>query len=79
MPLYYFHLRNGLDAEDEEGVELLDEAAARGYAVECARDLASADVREGSLNLEYAIEVTDGSRTLFRVPYGEAIVLSGRG
>ena len=77
MPRYYFHLRNGLDAEDEEGAELPDEAAARAHAVDCARDLAAADVSEGSLDLDHAIEVADGSRTLFRVRYGEAVALSG--
>lgn len=77
MPRYFFHLRNSLDAEDREGVELADEAAARAYAVESARDLAAADVRQGWLDLDHAIEVADGARTLFRIPYGEAVDLRG--
>jgi hypothetical protein len=48
-PRFYFHICDGRGFfEDEEGVDLADEAAARRQAVEGARNLMTGDLREGS-------------------------------
>jgi hypothetical protein len=59
MPRYYFNLRSYSDADDAQGVELVDEAAARELAVESARELVYADIANGWLNLDHRIEVVD--------------------
>jgi hypothetical protein len=52
MPRFYFHISNGQGfIEDEEGIELTDEAAARSNAVAAARDVMAGDLREGLLDL----------------------------
>ena len=48
MPLYYFHITNGVRAfRDYEGMELPDLKAARTYALADARDIMRRD-RSGS-------------------------------
>lgn len=59
MPRYYFNLRSYSEADDAEGVELVDEAAARELAAESARDLVYAGIANGWLNLDHRIEVVD--------------------
>ncbi len=59
MPRFYFHLRNTLETDDEEGRELPDLEAARELALENAREIVCANIREGYLNLDHRIEVTD--------------------
>jgi hypothetical protein len=77
---YYFHLRNDVDAPDDEGRELGSIEAAREIACEEARMLAADEVGRGHLNLDHAIEVTDGAGVpLFRVAFGEAVTVSGDG
>lgn len=64
MPRYYFNLRDDREIDDEEGVELADEAAAREVALANVRELACADIRQGWLNLDHRIEVRDGAGDL---------------
>lgn len=59
MSRYYFHLRDSDLTEDEEGMDLPGVNAARTHAMDCARDVMCADLREGWLNLKSAIEVVD--------------------
>lgn len=60
MPRFYFHLRDDVSADDEEGKELPDIGAARAQAEKYARALAAASVAErGILNLDHRIEVTN--------------------
>ena len=50
MQRFYFHIRNGVDARDEEGKELRDLEAAREHARQCAIFSAAEAVRiEGTL------------------------------
>ena len=47
MPRFYFHLRNDLSVDDEEGVELPDLAAARDHAIYNARSIAAENAHAG--------------------------------
>lgn len=77
MPRYHFHLHNDMDAFDEEGVELADAAAAREYAIQNVREVASESIAQGHLNLDHFIQVTDerGEEVLL-VRFGDAITVS---
>ena len=79
MPRYFFHLHDDLDVSDEEGTEFPDDAAARAYAIENAREVACESIAGGHLDLDHFIEVTweDGTAVL-RVRFGEAITVAGR-
>jgi hypothetical protein len=61
MPRYYFNLRSYAEADDAEGVDLVDDAAARELATESARERVYADIANGWLNLDHRIEVVDES------------------
>jgi hypothetical protein len=78
MPRFYFHICNGHGfVEDEEGVDLPDEAAARRNAVEAARDVMAGDLREGRLDLTSFIEVEDDAhRLLFTLTFAEAVTVN---
>jgi hypothetical protein len=71
MPLYYFHIRNGSDLEqDPEGSELPDLETAHAEALTVARELTGAIPEFNSNTL---IEIADESgRTLLRVPFSDA-------
>ena len=77
MPLYYFHLRNGLGfTRDEEGQELADVAAAMDVAVLSVRSLIAAEASEGRIDLRGRIEVRDHEDApLFDLPFADAIVV----
>jgi hypothetical protein len=76
MPRYYFHLYNDVVAEDEEGQDLPDLAAAREYALRNIRDLMTEEVMKGRLILRHRIEIADeqGKRVL-TVPFSEAVTV----
>ena len=57
MPRYYFHLFNDVNAEDEEGLVLPNDAVAIQKAITSARELAAESVRQGHLILHHRIEV----------------------
>lgn len=75
MPRYFFHVRGGpVEADDEEGSELPDAAAAERYAISAARELLAAAVIEGRLPLDERIEVSDASgRRLLSLSFGDAV------
>ena len=77
MSRYYFHLRNDLDADDDEGQELPDLTAAHAKAVEYARQMAAASVvEEGKINLAHSIEVHDESGAIaLAVSFGDALTI----
>jgi osmotically-inducible protein OsmY len=57
---YHFNIRNGTGfTADDEGMDLSSEADARSHAIEGARSLISAEVLQGTLDLNGQIEVTD--------------------
>ena len=65
VPRFYFHLCNCLEfAEDEEGVELADYAAARRNAVRSLRGVMSGDLLHGEVNTASFIEVEDEKHEL---------------
>lgn len=80
MPLYYLHVCDGNGfVEDEEGRELPNEAAARAEAIIGARDIMTADIRSGELDLTSFIEVEDENRNLlFTLPFSEAVEIKHR-
>jgi len=73
---YFFHVRNSIEADDEEGRELADDAAAKAHAVDSARSLASHDVRNGTLDLSHRIEIADqDGKRVATVTFGDAVVI----
>ena len=78
MPRYYFHIFNGETTIDEEGAEFVDLDAARESALEAARDMVCEAVREGHLNLDHRIEITDEDNgPLMTVTFREAFTIQG--
>lgn len=77
MPRFYFHVINDIDAPDQEGQELDTLAAANLKAIDYARDLASAAVRQGRLDLTHRIEIEAEDREiLLTVTFADAIEVS---
>jgi hypothetical protein len=81
MPLYYFHMTNGLRVfRDYEGVELPNLRTARTYALADARDVMQHD-RSGSEDWTlWTFEITDekGAYAL-TVPFSDAEKDDGAG
>jgi hypothetical protein len=79
VPRYYFHVRNDIDADDDEGVELADDAAARAYARNAARHLICHGIHEhGGVNLDHHIDVAgEEGIPLFQVPFRECFTITG--
>lgn len=76
MPHFRFHVLNDIDAPDDEGQDLDNLAAANLKAIDYARDLASAAVRQGRLDLKHRIDVEDESGSvLLTVTFADAIDL----
>ena len=75
MARYHFNIRNGTGfTADDEGMDLSSEDDARSYAIEGARSLISAEVLEGTLDLNGQIEVTDeGQGAVMTVRFIEAV------
>ena len=75
MPRYHFNIRNGHGfTADEEGLDLSSERDARIQAIQGARSLISAEVLEGTLDLDGQIEVTDEQNdAVMTVRYREAV------
>ena len=62
MPRFFFNLRNDIDADDPEGTELPDLAAAKRKAEAYAIDMAAASITEHhKLNLDHRIEIADAA------------------
>lgn len=77
MPRFYFNLCNGAEfAEDEEGVELADYAAARRKAVEGLRGVMAGDLLMGDLNTASFIEIENERHELVgTVSFSEVVSL----
>jgi hypothetical protein len=78
MPRFYFHICNGDGfTEDEEGLELADDIAARAFALVNARDIMAAEMRAGQLNPASFIEVEDADHQhLFTLPFSESYIVT---
>jgi hypothetical protein len=75
MPRFYLHMSDGNGfIEDEEGMDLPDEAAAREAALRCARDVMTGELRSGRLDLTSFIEVENEQRKLlFTLTFADAV------
>ncbi|MDQ4088113.1 MAG: hypothetical protein M3177_08935 [Pseudomonadota bacterium] len=74
MPRFYFHLRNDLAVDDEEGLKVPDLASAREYALFNARSIAAENVLKGRLNLSHRIEIADeDGRIVGTVSFADAV------
>ena len=70
MPLFFFNLRNDLDADDLEGTDLPNLAAARERARAYAVNMAAASIQEHQrLNLDHRIEIADASGAVLETVY----------
>jgi hypothetical protein len=72
---YHFNIRNGHGfTADDEGTDLSSPEDARRHAIIGARSLLSAEVLEGTLDLDGQIEVTDEHRVpVVTVRFPEAV------
>jgi hypothetical protein len=74
MPRFFFHLHNGEDCRDTEGVELANIDAAHQEALRSARSIMAGEVIEGRLPLRDVIEVEDeAGATVTRLPFRDAV------
>jgi hypothetical protein len=74
MVRYYFHLFNDVNALDQEGQVLPDEAAAMRIAASSARELAAQSVSEGHLDLSHRIEVeAENGQKVGAVSFGDVV------
>jgi hypothetical protein len=75
VPRYYFHLRNDMSVDDEEGKELPNLEAARGTAAKYALDMSAMSVLEhAKINLHHRIEVADdGGEIVLTVEFGDVV------
>ena len=74
MPRYFFHVYDDVIAEDEEGAELPNLAAARLNALRGARELIADQVRRGYMVRSHWIDVADeqGEKVL-TITFGDAV------
>ena len=75
MPRFYFHLRNGFDTDDLEGVVLRDMNAARARAERYAIAMTAASVTERKkINLRDSINVANASgQIVIKVHFGDVV------
>ena len=75
MPTYFFHLHEeDTILRDEEGIVLVDDAAARIVAVRVARDLLAEAVQRGRLPLTDIVVVTDDTgQTVLSLNFAAAV------
>ena len=76
MPRFHFHLYDDLVSHDEEGVQLVDTAAAVAHATAEARQVAAAQVLTGRIHLDHRIEVAAGDENgpiVATVTFGDAV------
>ena len=75
MPLFFLNIYNGGGfAEDDEGSDCADLAAARACALKGIRSLLAEEVTNGRLNLNGQIEIVDeASQVLEVVPFRDAV------
>ena len=77
MARYYFHIRNDISVDDEEGQDFPDFDAVRAKAEYYARELSVVSILEhGRLNLGHYISVTDdrGEEVLI-VTFGDVVTV----
>ena len=75
MAYYFFHLREGTnELLDSEGFHCSSIAETHSHALAGARDILSAEIRTGLLDLRYRIDVEDVSgRTVHTLAFEDAV------
>jgi hypothetical protein len=75
MPRFYFHLRNDMSVNDEEGLELPSIEGARLRAEKYALDMSAASVLEHrKINLHHRIEVANArGQIVLTVEFGDVV------
>ncbi|MCW1429794.1 DUF6894 family protein [Novosphingobium sp. JCM 18896] len=76
MPRFFFHVHNG-DGEtrDDEGLDLPDQANARDVAIDSIRSIIAEEARQGMIDLQGRIDITEGEDALLQVAFIEAFDL----
>ena len=65
MPLFFFHLHDGVDQLlDEEGIELIDLETVKSQSLREARSLMAHEVLEGRLNIGQRLDIRDAAGEL---------------
>lgn len=74
MPLYYLHLRDGIDEVlDPDGTEIAADAV-HGAAVAAARDCIAGDAKSGRIELRFRIDVEDSrQQVVCSVSFSDAV------
>ena len=75
MPRFYLHVCDGAAfSDDEEGMELHDAEAARRAAIVGLRDVMSAELKDGQINMAAFVEIEDENHQLvMTVPFLDAV------
>jgi hypothetical protein len=75
MPRFYLHMADGSSFnEDDEGMEFHDVEAARRAAIVGLRDVMSAELKDGQINMAAFVEIEDENRQLvMTVPFLDAV------
>ena len=74
MPRFYFHIQNGDEVTDHEGVELRDWEAAVDHANRAARAMMAEELRQtGRIALHHRVEVADCDGPVATVRFGDAV------
>jgi hypothetical protein len=77
VPRYFFHLSDGGGfVEDEEGLDLPDDDAARAKATEAARSIMASDLLGGRLDLASFIAVQRDGAPAFTLGFAEVLETS---
>ncbi len=79
MPLYYFHLRDGVDVLlDPEGKYLEGQVAIEKTALAAARSLISDDALSGHIGLQHHIDVEDeAGKVVHCLDFNDAVRITG--
>lgn len=79
MTRFYLHIHNAHgEAEDDEGLDLPSLAEAQEQAITGIRSLLSAEVRNGTMNLNGWIDIRDeNGSVLVKVPFADAVRIEG--
>lgn len=75
VPRFFFHVRDDVDAPDDQGAELADLEAARAHAIGAARSLMCETLlNDGRISLHHRIDIeNEKGEVLAPVHFAEAV------
>lgn len=77
MPHYFFSFRDGGRFDDDMGMDLADDEAARHEAVRGARSIMSDSVRDGQLPLSATVKCDDADgKLLFDLTFKDVVEIT---